>query len=125
MRKGNTTKNIEDIARAKVRTIADDMGAEYRFDYKKARPNRFAKQSSSRHEMNWRERIVIDPAIHHGDPCIKGTRVPVSIIVSSIADGDTAEQLYRAYPQLTADDIRAALKFAAEAVSNADFIPLH
>ena len=39
--------------------------------------------------MNWRERIVIDPAIHHGDPCIKGTRIPVSFIAGSIADGDT------------------------------------
>jgi uncharacterized protein (DUF433 family) len=75
--------------------------------------------------MNWRERIAIEPAIHHGDPCIKGTRVPVSVIVGSIADGDTAEQLLDAYPQLTADDIKAALKFAAEAVNNADFFPLH
>jgi len=75
--------------------------------------------------MDWRERIVINPAIHHGDPCIKGTRVPVSVIVGSIADGDTYEQLFDAYPQLAADDIRAALKFAAEAVSTADFIPLH
>jgi uncharacterized protein (DUF433 family) len=74
--------------------------------------------------MDWRERIIIDPAIHHGDPCIRGTRVPVSVIVGSIADGDTFEQLLDAYPQLTADDIRAALRFAAEAVSNADFIPL-
>ena len=75
--------------------------------------------------MDWRERIVLDPAIHHGDPCIKGSRVPVSIIVGSIADGDTFERLIEAYPQLTPDDIKSALKFAAEAVSNADFIPLH
>jgi uncharacterized protein (DUF433 family) len=75
--------------------------------------------------MNWRERIAIEPAIHHGDPCIKGTRVPVSVIVGSIADVDTAEQLLDAYPQITADDIKAALKFAAEAVNNADFVPLH
>jgi uncharacterized protein (DUF433 family) len=75
--------------------------------------------------VNWRDRISIDPAIHHGDPCIKGTRVPVSVIAGSIADGDTTEQLIAAYPQLTADDIRAALKFAAEAVNNTDFIPLH
>ncbi len=67
--------------------------------------------------MDWRERIVLDPAIHHGDPCIKGSRVPVSIIVGSIVNGDTFEQLIAAYPQLTADDIKAALKFAAEAVS--------
>jgi uncharacterized protein (DUF433 family) len=38
---------------------------------------------------------------------------------------ETAQQLYDAYAQLTADDIKAALKFAAEAVSNAAFIPLH
>ncbi len=75
--------------------------------------------------MNWRDRIVIDPEIHHGDPCIKGTRVPVSVIAGSLADGDTPEQILAAYPQLTAEDVRAALKFAAEAVSNADFIPLH
>ncbi len=58
--------------------------------------------------MDWRERIVVDPAIHQGDPCIKGSRVPVSIIVGRIADGDTCEQLLEAWPQLTADDIKAA-----------------
>ena len=73
--------------------------------------------------MNWRDRIVIEPTIHHGDPCIKGTRVPVSVIVASIADGDTPAKIIDAWPQLTEDDIRAALKFAAEAVNNADFIP--
>jgi uncharacterized protein (DUF433 family) len=75
--------------------------------------------------MNWRDRITIDPTIHHGDPCIKGTRVTVSVIAGSSADGDTPEQLLAAYPQLTQDDIRAALKFAAEAVNNSEFIPLH
>jgi len=74
--------------------------------------------------MNWRDRIVINPEIHHGEPCIKGTRVPVSVIVGSIADGDTPKQIVEAWPQLTRDDIKAALKFAAEAVSNSDFVPL-
>lgn len=55
--------------------------------------------------MNWRDRIVIDPAIHHGNPCIKGTRVPVSVIAGSLADGDTPEQIVGAYPQLKLDDI--------------------
>ncbi len=67
--------------------------------------------------MDWRERIVIDPGIHHGVPCIKGTRVPVSILVGSIADGDSVDDLLIAYPQLTKEDIHAALKFAAEVVS--------
>ena len=66
--------------------------------------------------MNWRERISVDPAIHHGDPCIKGTRVLVSVIVGSIADGDSIDQILTAWPQLTIDDVQAALKFAAEAV---------
>jgi uncharacterized protein (DUF433 family) len=74
---------------------------------------------------SWRDRILIDPAIHHGEPCIKGTRVPVSIIVSSIDDGDTPEQILRSWPQLSSDDIKAALKFAAEALNNADFVPLY
>lgn len=51
--------------------------------------------------------------------------MPVSVIVGSVADGDTQEQILHAYPQLTGDDIKAALKFAAEAINNADFIPLH
>ncbi len=73
---------------------------------------------------DWRKRIVIDPDIHHGVPCIKGTRVPVSVLVGSIADGDSIDDLLAAYPHLTQEDIQAALKFAAEAVSSADFIPL-
>ena len=64
-------------------------------------------------KKNWRERIVVDPAIHHGEPCIAGSRVSVSVVVGSIADGDTPEKLLDAYPQLTAEDIKAALKFAA------------
>jgi uncharacterized protein (DUF433 family) len=72
----------------------------------------------------WREHIVIDPRIHHGVPCIHGTRVPVSVLVGSVADGDSVENILAAYPQLTAEDIHAALKFAAEAVNSADFMPL-
>jgi uncharacterized protein (DUF433 family) len=80
---------------------------------------------NSNPDPNWRERIIVDPSIHHGEPCIRDTRVPVSVVAGSIADGDTVDQIIDAYPQLTAGDVRAALKFAAEAVNNADFIPLH
>ncbi len=75
--------------------------------------------------MSWRERIVIDAKIHHGDPCIRGTRVPVSVIIGSIAEGDTPEKVIASWPQLTGEDIKAALRFAAEAVNNADFIPFY
>jgi uncharacterized protein (DUF433 family) len=74
--------------------------------------------------MNWRDRISIDPTIHHGKPCIKGTRVPVSVIVESIADGDTTEQIIQSWPQLTPADITAALKFAAKAAGRADVAAL-
>ncbi len=73
---------------------------------------------------DWRERISIDPTVHHGDPCIRGTRVPISIIVGSIAEGDTIDAVLAAYPTLTREDVQAALKFAAEAVSRFDSIPL-
>jgi uncharacterized protein (DUF433 family) len=75
-------------------------------------------------KANWRERIVIDSNIHHGVPCIKGTRVSVGVLVGSLADGDSITDLLAAYPHLTEEDVHAALRFAAEAVSHADFIPL-
>jgi uncharacterized protein (DUF433 family) len=62
----------------------------------------------------WQDRISIDPGIHHGDPCIKGTRIPAEIIISSLADGMTFDEIREAYPQLTDDDIYAALAYAAE-----------
>jgi uncharacterized protein (DUF433 family) len=43
--------------------------------------------------IDWRKRIAVDPNIHHGDPCIAGTRVPVSVIVGSIAAGDSIDQV--------------------------------
>jgi len=75
-------------------------------------------------KKSWRERIVIDPHIHHGVPCIKGTCVPVGVLVGSLADGDSINDLLAAYPHLIAEDVQAALKFAAEAVNHTDFIPL-
>ena len=79
---------------------------------------------SNMEDQNWRIRISVDPAIHHGDPCIKGTRVPVSVIVGSIADGDTVQEVLRSYPSLQAADVQAALHFAAEAVNHFDFVPI-
>ena len=74
--------------------------------------------------VRWQERIVIEPDIHHGEPCIKGTRVPVSMILGSLADDMTSAEIQEAYPQLTAEDIRAALAYAAETVHQEVLIPL-
>lgn len=65
-------------------------------------------------DQDWRDRIVIDPAIHHGDPCIRGTRVPVSVLVASLAEGDSIEQLLQSFPQLTHEDIQAAVRWSAK-----------
>ena len=72
----------------------------------------------------WQDHIAIEMDIHHGDPCIKGTRIPVATIVGSLADGNTYKQILEAYPQLTNDDILAALAYAAEIMHQDYFIPL-
>lgn len=63
---------------------------------------------------DWKKRISIDPKVCHGKPCIKGTRIWVSLIVDNLAFGSTEEEILEAYPSLTREDIRAALAFAAE-----------
>ena len=60
------------------------------------------------------ERIVADPAICHGKPCIRGHRIWVSLIVDLLADGLTVEQVLEQYPGLETDDVRACLAYAAE-----------
>jgi uncharacterized protein (DUF433 family) len=66
--------------------------------------------------MRWQERIVIAPDLHHGDPCIKGARIPVAMIVGSLADGMTVKEIQEAYPQLSMEDIQAALAYGADSV---------
>ena len=60
------------------------------------------------------KRITVDPHICFGRPCIRGTRIWVSLVVDNLADGVSEPELLAAYPQLQAEDIRAALAFAAE-----------
>jgi uncharacterized protein (DUF433 family) len=69
-------------------------------------------------QMNWKYRISSDPAIMFGKPVIKGTRVPVEMIVDKLAGGRTVEQLLKSYPHLEAEDIYACLSYAAESVKN-------
>jgi uncharacterized protein (DUF433 family) len=60
------------------------------------------------------KRIVIDPTVCFGKPCIRGTRIWVALIVDNLADGAAEEEILAAYPQLKPEDIRAALAYAAE-----------
>ena len=59
------------------------------------------------------QRISSDPDICHGKPCIKGTRIPVYLIVSLVAEGESVESIIQDYPSLTPEDIKAAISYAA------------
>jgi uncharacterized protein (DUF433 family) len=61
-------------------------------------------------------RITIKPTQMGGVPCIRGLRIPVATVVGMIADGMSNDEILRAYPDLEAQDIREALRFAAESV---------
>ena len=63
--------------------------------------------------MNFKNRIVIDPEIRSGKPCIKGTRITVYDILEYLAGGMAEADIVRDFPALSRDDIRAALEFAA------------
>ena len=63
---------------------------------------------------NRHARISVKPEVMGGKPCIKGTRIWVSLILDFLASGETPEQILTSYPQLTADDIRAAIAYGAE-----------
>ena len=66
------------------------------------------KQELNRHN----ERITIDPKVMIGKPVIKGTRIPVYIVLNLLGEGLTFEEIMRQYPDLTKQDILAAIKFA-------------
>ena len=63
---------------------------------------------------NIQQRISIDPAVCFGRPVVRGTRIWVSLIVNYLAAGESIESIRAEYPQLTEDDIRACLAFAAD-----------
>ena len=64
------------------------------------------------------ERIEINPAVMLGKPVIRGTRIPVELLLRKLAEGATIEDLLNAYPRLTADDVRAALAYAADTIGH-------
>jgi uncharacterized protein (DUF433 family) len=67
--------------------------------------------------------INVDSTIHHGQPVIAGTRVPVSIVIGSLAGGMSIEATLQEY-ELTTEQIQAALSYAATLVAQTDVVPL-
>jgi uncharacterized protein (DUF433 family) len=68
--------------------------------------------------MDWQQHIEADPKKLYGKPVIKNTRIPVDMILEKLAIGDTIDDLLKAYPKITREDINACLLFAADAVKN-------
>ncbi len=73
---------------------------------------------------NFHKRIVVDPAVMVGKPVIKGTRIPVDLILKLIAQGQTTQEILDDYPNLKEADIKAALEYGAELVSGEEVFPL-
>ena len=64
--------------------------------------------------MSWRDHISTDPNVCHGQACIKGTRIPVSVVLDNLAAGLAEDAIIQSYTALTRDAIRAATAYAAE-----------
>jgi len=73
--------------------------------------------------MDWKKRVQIDPAICHGKPCIKGTRIWVSLVLDFLASGDSVETILGEYPQLTREDVLACIAYGAE-MARERFVPI-
>lgn len=70
------------------------------------------------------DRIEINPKIMVGKPVIKGTRIPVELILKMLSQGITTEEILGEYPQLTKEDIQAALAYGAKALEVEEVYPL-
>lgn len=75
--------------------------------------------------IRWEDHITIDPDLHHGDPCITGTHIPVAMIIGSLADGMEDTEILAAYPQLEVKDIQAALAYAAVVMKQDLLLPVN
>lgn len=76
----------------------------------------------TREICDYRERIEVNPGVLVGKPVIKGTRVPVSLILNLLAHGYTTERVLAAYPDLTEDDVRAAILYSAARVDREEIM---
>lgn len=72
--------------------------------------------------MKLADRIEAHPDVMMGKPVVRGTRVPVELILRRISEGATEEALLTSYPHLTRDDVRAAVAFAADTIANDEIV---
>lgn len=72
--------------------------------------------------METTDRVTINPKVMLGKPVIRGTRIPVELILRKLGEGATERDLLDAYPRLTLEDIRAALSYAAETLAHEETV---
>jgi len=65
-------------------------------------------------QVNWKDHIVSTPDVLRGKPRIKGTRIPVSLILGYLASGSTSDEIIKEFPDLTKDQIAACLDYARD-----------
>jgi uncharacterized protein (DUF433 family) len=70
------------------------------------------------------DRVEVNPAVMQGKPVIRGTRVPVELLLRKLGEGATVADLLDAYPRLTTLDVQAALSFAAEMIAHEAIVPI-
>jgi uncharacterized protein (DUF433 family) len=73
---------------------------------------------------DWRQQLKSDPNICGGQLCAGGTRIPVTVILDSIAEGSSREEILKSYPSLRPEHIEAALAYAAELAREEALLPL-
>ena len=74
--------------------------------------------------MTAMDRIEINPDVMMGKPVIRGTRIPVELILRKLSEGATDADLLDAYPRLTLEDIQAALRYAADSLAHEEVLTL-
>ncbi len=74
--------------------------------------------------MTITDRIEINPKVMMGKPVIRGTRIPVELILRKLSEGAKGKELLEAYPRLTKEDIQAAIRYAADTLAHEDTVIL-
>ena len=74
--------------------------------------------------IDWRKYFTSDPKVCHGQLCAKGTRVFVTNILDSLAEGSTPEEILQSFPTLSPEHIEAAIAYAAELAREESLLPL-
>ena len=80
----------------------------------------FRRKKKMDRDMKRQDRILVDPVVCHGQACIRGTRVMVSVILDNLADGMSRDGILRSYPSLIESDIDAAIEHGCHSTADAE-----